>query len=93
MLGDTLINRLRHPFGKFHTSDMKERMNDTESEGSGKFVVLHLRFDKVCLQIFQMTDKLFTSGFWKLFGLLKEIVAELETFFFGSMNFLALHCL
>ncbi|KAB5568766.1 hypothetical protein DKX38_002559 [Salix brachista] len=49
VLGDTLINRLRHPFGKFHTSGtefLKERMNDTESEGSGKFVVLHLRFDK-----------------------------------------------
>uniref|UniRef100_A0A6N2MHB0 O-fucosyltransferase family protein n=1 Tax=Salix viminalis TaxID=40686 RepID=A0A6N2MHB0_SALVM len=49
VLGDTLINRLRHPFGNFHTSGtefLKERMNDTESEGSGKFVVLHLRFDK-----------------------------------------------
>lgn len=49
VLGDALVNRLRHPFEKFHTSGtgfLKERMNDTESEGSGKFVVLHLRFDK-----------------------------------------------
>lgn len=73
MLGDALVNRLRHPFEKFHTSGtgfLKERMNDTESEGTGKFVVLHLRFDKVCsLNLSNDRQKLFIFGFGNFFGL------------------------
>ncbi|KAJ6337636.1 hypothetical protein OIU76_007337 [Salix suchowensis] len=37
---------LLESFIPMELSSYKERMNDTESEGSGKFVVLHLRFDK-----------------------------------------------
>lgn len=46
-LGDTLVNRLRDPSAASGTEFLKERRGDAEKEGSGKFVVLHLRFDKV----------------------------------------------
>jgi len=85
VLGDALVNRLRHPFEKFHTSGtgfLKERMNDTESEGSGKFVVLHLRFDKVCSSNLSNDGQTFHIWIWELFWtILKELVAELDTFF------------
>eukprot|EP00257_Ricinus_communis_P014042 XP_015571626.1 O-fucosyltransferase 31 isoform X2 [Ricinus communis] len=45
-LGDTLVNRLRYPSGASGTEFVKERRGDTGKEGSGKYVVLHLRFDK-----------------------------------------------
>ncbi|KAG8660316.1 O-fucosyltransferase 31 [Manihot esculenta] len=45
-LGDTLVNRLRDPSAASGTEFLKERRGDAEKEGSGKFVVLHLRFDK-----------------------------------------------
>ncbi|XP_021642767.1 O-fucosyltransferase 31 isoform X2 [Hevea brasiliensis] len=43
-LGDTLVHRLR--YGDSGTEFLKERRGDAEKVGSGKFVVLHLRFDK-----------------------------------------------
>lgn len=49
-LGKTLVNRLRYPSEKrqsLETEFLKKR-NDDGERGSGKFVVLHLRFDKVC---------------------------------------------
>lgn len=48
LLGETLIQRLRHPPVKHQASQAKllqEKVDDT-GNGSGKFVVLHLRFDK-----------------------------------------------
>ncbi|KAK8552133.1 hypothetical protein V6N13_120555 [Hibiscus sabdariffa] len=49
LIGDTLVHRLRHPSGKLQESGsdvLRERIDDTLKEGAGKFVVLHLRFDK-----------------------------------------------
>ncbi|CAN0877243.1 O-fucosyltransferase 31 [Linum grandiflorum] len=40
-LGDLLVHRLRFP-----SRDHQESNNDSGKEGSGKYVVLHLRFDK-----------------------------------------------
>ncbi|OMO57601.1 GDP-fucose protein O-fucosyltransferase [Corchorus olitorius] len=48
-IGEILIHRLRYPFAKLQASgseDQQGRIDDTEQEGPGKFVVLHLRFDK-----------------------------------------------
>ncbi|KAI3911548.1 hypothetical protein MKW92_001351 [Papaver armeniacum] len=41
-LGDALVSRLRYPSGKY----LRERTSEKERQGDGKFVVLHLRFDK-----------------------------------------------
>ncbi|MCL7033070.1 hypothetical protein MKW94_015592, partial [Papaver nudicaule] len=41
-LGDALVSRLRNPSGKY----LQETTSEIEREGAGKFVVLHLRFDK-----------------------------------------------
>ncbi|XP_044511111.1 O-fucosyltransferase 31 [Mangifera indica] len=49
VLGDIIVHRLRHPPAKLHTSGtelLRERIDDDEVTGAGKFVVLHLRFDK-----------------------------------------------
>ncbi|XP_050213431.1 O-fucosyltransferase 31 [Mercurialis annua] len=45
-LGDTLVNRLRFPAGASGTELLKDRRGGTGKEGSGKYAVLHLRFDK-----------------------------------------------
>ncbi|KAI3895816.1 hypothetical protein MKW98_025607 [Papaver atlanticum] len=41
-LGDALVSRLRYPSEKY----LRERTSENERQGDGKFVVLHLRFDK-----------------------------------------------
>lgn len=49
-LGDALINRLRYPSGKsgaIDTNHLLEMPGKKGKQGAGKFVVLHLRFDKV----------------------------------------------
>lgn len=48
-LGDALINRLRYPSGKsaIGTNHLLEMPDKKGKQGAGKFVVLHLRFDKV----------------------------------------------
>ncbi|XP_039049833.1 O-fucosyltransferase 31-like [Hibiscus syriacus] len=49
LIGETLVHRLRYPSGKLQDSGsdlLRERIDDTPKEGAGKFVVLHLRFDK-----------------------------------------------
>ncbi|CAN6987249.1 unnamed protein product [Brassica rapa subsp. trilocularis] len=48
-LGDALVHRLRNPPSSSKTSgdtDPTERVNTIAKSGAGKFVVLHLRFDK-----------------------------------------------
>ncbi|KAL0873397.1 hypothetical protein Bca101_023102 [Brassica carinata] len=48
-LGDALVHRLRNPSSSSETSgamDPTERVNTIAKAGAGKFVVLHLRFDK-----------------------------------------------
>ncbi|XWS23985.1 hypothetical protein CRYUN_Cryun28dG0062300 [Craigia yunnanensis] len=48
-IGETLVHRLRYPSGKLQASGtevLPGRIDDTKKEGAGKFVVLHLRFDK-----------------------------------------------
>ncbi|WCJ24735.1 O-fucosyltransferase family protein [Euphorbia peplus] len=45
-LGDRIVKHLRHPFSTPGTEILKERNIKTDKEGSGKFAVLHLRFDK-----------------------------------------------
>ncbi|KAJ4701456.1 O-fucosyltransferase family protein [Melia azedarach] len=48
-LGETIVHRLRHPPRKLQASGTEfpnERMGYAEGMGVGKFVVLHLRFDK-----------------------------------------------
>ncbi|KAL5779889.1 hypothetical protein ACOSQ2_010626 [Xanthoceras sorbifolium] len=48
-LGETIVNRLRHPPDKLLASDgefIHKRIDYTEGAGAGKFVVSHLRFDK-----------------------------------------------
>ncbi|GKV33578.1 hypothetical protein SLEP1_g42067 [Rubroshorea leprosula] len=48
MLGETLIHRLRYLPSKYQASQaefLQEKVDDA-AEGAGKFVVLHLRFDK-----------------------------------------------
>lgn len=49
-LGETLVNRLRNPPIRNQKAeiDSQEGTNDIDKQGAGKFVVLHLRFDKVC---------------------------------------------
>lgn len=50
-LGDALISRLRNPSGKsgaVGTNYLQEMPDVKDKQGAGKFVVLHLRFDKVC---------------------------------------------
>lgn len=49
-LGDALVNRLRHPpRGSKIVGDnyLREATDAKAKQGVGKFVVLHLRFDKV----------------------------------------------
>ncbi|KAK9269821.1 hypothetical protein L1049_025394 [Liquidambar formosana] len=49
LLGETLVNRLRHPPSKnkaAQTEYLREITDEIEEHGVGKFVVLHLRFDK-----------------------------------------------
>lgn len=51
-LGDALVNRLRNPPSTNEDADANyiRQVTDARSkQGSGKFVVLHLRFDKVFL--------------------------------------------
>ncbi|PIA52310.1 hypothetical protein AQUCO_01000285v1 [Aquilegia coerulea] len=48
-LGDALVNRLRYPSRKssvVSTEYLEETSDERHKQGSGKFVVLHLRFDK-----------------------------------------------
>lgn len=47
-LGEALVSRLRYPFKNqaAGTEYLVERKDMVEKQGSGKFVVLHLRFDK-----------------------------------------------
>ncbi|CAK9186722.1 unnamed protein product [Ilex paraguariensis] len=48
-LGDALVNRLRYPSRKnevVNTNYLREVIDAKEKQGKGKFVVLHLRFDK-----------------------------------------------
>lgn len=45
-LGDALISRLRYPSGQ-STNYLKEITDANDKQQAGKFVVLHLRFDKV----------------------------------------------
>ncbi|XVF39640.1 hypothetical protein PTKIN_Ptkin01aG0049900 [Pterospermum kingtungense] len=47
-IGETLVHRLRYPPGKLQASgtEVQRGRDDTEKEEAGKFVVLHLRFDK-----------------------------------------------
>ncbi|XP_038704245.1 O-fucosyltransferase 31-like isoform X2 [Tripterygium wilfordii] len=47
-LGETIVNRLRYSSGKLQSSgnEMRPGRMDDIGEGVGKFVVLHLRFDK-----------------------------------------------
>lgn len=49
LLGDALINRLRSPSKARVSGDnhLDERSDVLNKQGAGKFVVLHLRFDKV----------------------------------------------
>lgn len=49
-LGNSLINRLRYPAqgSEVSTNYLEELDNTNKKKGAGKFVVLHLRFDKVC---------------------------------------------
>lgn len=49
-LGDALISRLRYPPDQCEalgTNYLKEVTDAADKQGPGKFVVLHLRFDKV----------------------------------------------
>lgn len=46
--GDTLVRRLRYPFGTYlDVNDDYRHVTTDEPEATGKFVALHLRFDKV----------------------------------------------
>ncbi|XP_050157545.1 O-fucosyltransferase 31-like [Malus sylvestris] len=47
-LGETLVNRLRYPpnGNPKGGSDSQDKANEIEKQGSGKYVVLHLRFNK-----------------------------------------------
>lgn len=47
-LGETLVNRLRNPPIRNQKAefDSQEGTNDIDKQGAGKFVALHLRFDK-----------------------------------------------
>lgn len=51
-LGDALVNRLRYPhtMREDDSTNYLKRVSDSK-QGNGKFVVLHLRFDKVCLLV------------------------------------------
>lgn len=60
-LGDALISRLRYPSSKsgaIGTNHLLEMPNVKGKEGAGKFVVLHLRFDKVCLMLIHLISLL-----------------------------------
>lgn len=47
-LGDTIINRLRYPSNQKETERVESLLEDEKRKlEGGKFVVLHLRFDKV----------------------------------------------
>jgi len=51
-LGDALISRLRNPdasAGEMGSNYLQEVTSEGASKNAGKFVVLHLRFDKVLL--------------------------------------------
>ena len=51
-LGDALISRLHYPqrpAGEMGTNYLQEVTGAGDSKNAGKFVVLHLRFDKVLL--------------------------------------------
>lgn len=48
-LGDTIVNRLRYPSNQKEIEGTENLLEDeTRKLEAGKFVVLHLRFDKVC---------------------------------------------
>lgn len=54
-LGETLVQRLRHSPTKNQVSGteyLQEGNNEIQKLGVGKYVVLHLRFDKVSLHLF-----------------------------------------
>lgn len=63
-LGDAIVSRLRYPSGQKEVSS--EFLTEvTETQGrpeAGKFVVLHLRFDKVG-QLFYNSSKIFPQIF------------------------------
>lgn len=53
-LGNALVSRLRYPptTSEVGSSNYLQKVTDTkDKQGNGKFVVLHLRFDKVCLLV------------------------------------------
>ncbi|KAG1342529.1 O-fucosyltransferase 31 [Cocos nucifera] len=45
-LGEALVKRLRYPVGKHSDEYIQEVVDESVHAASGKFVVLHLRFDK-----------------------------------------------
>lgn len=51
-LGDVLVNRLRYP-GDESMGYLKQVVSTKGGEGAGKFVALHLRFDKVHIIVIQ----------------------------------------
>lgn len=49
-LGDALVSRLRYPSAsskQFDNNYLQEVTDTKDKQGAGKFVALHLRFDKV----------------------------------------------
>ncbi|CAI0405876.1 unnamed protein product [Linum tenue] len=46
VLGDLIVNRLRNTHHQALGSGLRENIDGSGHEGSGKYVVLHLRFDK-----------------------------------------------
>ncbi|CAI0406033.1 unnamed protein product [Linum tenue] len=46
VLGDLIVNRLRNTHHQALGSELRENIDGSGHEGSGKYVVLHLRFDK-----------------------------------------------
>lgn len=46
-LGESLVKRLRNPVNPHSNEILQEVVEENANEESGKFAVLHLRFDKV----------------------------------------------
>ncbi|KAL6180086.1 hypothetical protein ACLB2K_046754 [Fragaria x ananassa] len=56
-LGEALVNRLCNPPIRNQNTDSQEGTDDLDKQGAGKFVVLHLRFDKGRVLKSQFTDE------------------------------------
>ena len=84
-LGDALVNRLRNSLGKngaLGTSDLKE-----STVGAGNFVVLHLRFDKVCHFSLSLSLSLYIYIYIFVgFGNFKQCYTS-QFFIFFNVNF------